>query len=63
MFAKITKLNVQNPYRFSDRNLLSGIISRENLRTGEKVYYTSNYRKFAQYAHAKITQRQLNKNS
>lgn len=60
--VKVVKLNATNPYRFSNRNLLTGILSRENLRTGEKHYYTSDYRKFSQYAAAKIRQRVLNNN-
>lgn len=60
--VKVVKLNAANPYRFTNRNLLRGILCRENMRTGEKTYYTSNYRKFSQYSHAKITQRLLNNN-
>lgn len=58
--TKITALNKSKKYLFTNKGLIDGVLCRVTIGTGEKSYYTSDYRKFDQYKPAMIKQRQLN---
>lgn len=58
--TKITTLNKNKKYLFTNKGLINGVLCRVTIGNGEKSYYTSDYRKYDEYKPAMLKQRQLN---